>query len=134
MTNLSSNEQGTASAAQVRTAKEFHAFTNALMSTPQYKHFALARQQLRQDAAALQAIQDFQQKQQYLQTVQMWDTVSQSDRDELQRLYEQMMGIPAVQHYVHCQEELAMLFREVARLISEYIGTEFPPQRSSCCG
>ncbi|MGC8786017.1 MAG: YlbF family regulator [Anaerolineae bacterium] len=133
MTNLST-EGGTTSAAQVRTAKEFQEFTKALMSTPQYQRFDLARQQLRQDSAALQAIQDFQQKQQYLQMMQMWDTISQADRDELQHLYERMMGIPAVQHYVHCQEELAKLFREVAVLIAEGIGTEFPPQRSSCCG
>lgn len=134
MTDQLPNEQMLSAAGQARMAKEIHDFTDALMSTPEYKAFDLARRQLRQDTVALQAIQEFQAKQQYVQMVQRWDTVSQSDQDELQRLYEHMMQIPAVQRYVYCQEELAKLFHQVARLISECIGTEFPPRRSSCCG
>nr|MBC7243787.1 YlbF family regulator [Chloroflexota bacterium] len=134
MTNQPRNEGVITAAAVAKEAKEFRDFTNALMYTPEYRAFDLARQQLRQDAVALRAIQDFQEKQQYLQMMQMWGTISQNDQDELQRLYESMMQIPAVQDYVHCQEELAKMFRQVARLISECIGTEFPPQQSSCCG
>lgn len=128
------NEKGIASANQAGMSEELQQFLNALMSTPQYKDFDLARQQLRQDALALQAIRDFEQKQQYVQMMQKWNGVNESDRDELQRLYEQMMEIPTVQHYAHCQEKLAWMFREVALFIGEIIGTDFPPKRSSCCG
>lgn len=50
------NEKGIASANQAGMSEELQQFLNALMSTPQYKDFDLARQQLRQDALALQAI------------------------------------------------------------------------------
>lgn len=109
-------------------------FANVLASTPQYKSFNLAQHQLHQDTTAMQAIREFQHKQQYLQMLQTWGEFSETDEHELHQLYERMLEIPSVQHYVRCQEELALMCREVAQIISELIGTDFVPQRSGCCG
>jgi len=109
-------------------------FANVLAATPQYESFNRARHQLHQDATAMQAIREFQQKQQYLQMIQTWGENSEADEHELHQLYDRMMEIPSVQHYVHCQEELALMCREAAQVIGEVIGTDFVPQRSGCCG
>lgn len=109
-------------------------FASVLAGTPQYESFDLARRQLQQDTTALQAIREFQQKQQDLQMMQMWGAISQTEQQELHRLHERMMEIPSVQHYVHAQEELASICRQVAQVIGEVIGTDFVPQRSGCCG
>ena len=134
MTDQLRNEEGPAEVTQAKAREAARQFASSLAAAPQDKSFDLARQQLRQDAMGQQATQDFQRQQQYLLMMQTWGTVSQADQDELQRLYERMMEIPTVQRYVHCQEELARMFQEVALLIGQVIGTDFPPQRSGCCG
>lgn len=128
------NEEWMTEATQAEARQAARQFASMLASTPQYKSFDLARRQLQQDTTALQAVREFQQKQQDLQMMQMWGAISQADQHELHRLYERMMDIPSVQHYVHSQEELASICRQVAQLIGEVIGADFVPQRSGCCG
>lgn len=109
-------------------------FANVLATTPQYESFTRAQHQLHQDTTAMQAIREFQRKQQYLQMMQTWGEISEADEHELHQLYDRMMEIPSVQQYVHCQEELALMCRAAAQVIGEVIGTDFVPQRSGCCG
>jgi cell fate (sporulation/competence/biofilm development) regulator YlbF (YheA/YmcA/DUF963 family) len=128
------NEEWMTEATQFEPRQAVRQFASVLVGTPQYESFDLARRQLQQDTTAQQAVRDFQQKQQYLQMMQMWGGINEADQHELHRLHERMMDIPSVQHYVHSQEELASICREVAQLIGEAIGTDFVPQRSGCCG
>lgn len=109
-------------------------FASVLAATPQYASFDVARRQIHQDTAASQAIRDFQQKQQYLEMLQTWGEISEADEEELHQLYDRMLEIPSVQQYIRCQNELAIMCREVAQVISDIIGTDFVPQRSGCCG
>lgn len=128
------NEEWMTEATQAEARQSARQFAGILAATPQYESFDLARRQLQQDTTALQAVREFQQKQQDLQMMQMWGAISQADQHELHRLHERMMDIPSVQHYVHSQEELASICRQVAQVIGEVIGTDFVPQRSGCCG
>ncbi|MGQ9584787.1 MAG: YlbF family regulator [Anaerolineae bacterium] len=127
-------EEQTVNVSQIKAREAARQFASALVHTPQYQSFDLARRQLQRDTVALQVIHEFQQKQQDLQMMQMWGAISEADQHELHRLHEQMMHIPSVQDYVHSQEELGRICRGVAQVIGETIGTDFVPQRSGCCG
>jgi len=131
---MSPNEEWMTKATQAEARQAARQFAAVLAATPQYKSFDLASRQLQHDAEAQQAIRDFQQKQRVLQMMQMWGAISQADEHELHRLHQRMMDIPSVRHYVHCQEELGGICRQVAQVIGEVIGTDFVPQRSGCCG
>jgi len=103
----------------LQAAREFAA---VLAEMPGYQTFDQAQLRLRRDPAAQEAIRVFQERQQSLQMMLMLGALSEADRDNLQRLQREMLAQPAMQAYVEAQEQLSLLCREVADLISEAIG------------
>lgn len=111
----------------LQAAREFAAM---LAATPGYQAFDQAQLRLRRDAAAQEAIQSFQERQQSLQMMLMLGALSEADRHELQRLQREMLAQPTVRAYVEAQEQLSLLCQEVTGLISEVIGLSF----AASCG
>ena len=108
-------------------AREFAAM---LAETPQYQAFDEAQLRLRRDLAAQAAIRALQEKQRSLGWQLQLGLISDTEREELQRVQQAMLAQPAVRAYVDAQEQLRLLCQEVAGLISEVIGLSF----AASCG
>jgi cell fate (sporulation/competence/biofilm development) regulator YlbF (YheA/YmcA/DUF963 family) len=118
---------------EVRTAAR--AFAQALAETPPFKAFEEAGGMLDSDLLAQQAIAAYQAKQQSLQMMLQLNAVSPEERAELNRLHQVMLAEPGVVAYLQAQDNLVILCRAAAELLSERIGLKFAAVcRSGCCG
>lgn len=110
-------------------------FATALAATPQFQAFEQAEEQFRQDTAAQDALQAYQDKRQSLQALLMLKAVSDEEQAKLQRLYQAFLEHPSVMSYLQSLENLSAVCRAVADLVSERIGLNFAVGRSGgCCG
>jgi cell fate (sporulation/competence/biofilm development) regulator YlbF (YheA/YmcA/DUF963 family) len=100
-------------------------FAAAIAETAEYQAFDQAQVQLRQDEAAQKAIHDFQEKRQALGWQLQLGMSPDAEMQELQRLQENMLALPAVQAYVAAQQRLGSVCREAADLVSQTIGLNF---------
>jgi cell fate (sporulation/competence/biofilm development) regulator YlbF (YheA/YmcA/DUF963 family) len=110
-------------------------FSFVLANTAQFTRFEHAADRLNKDAAAQQAIQAFQQRQQFLQTSGMMNGVNPEARIDLERLREAFLAEPSVIEYMKAQGELMTLCQAVAARISNAIGLNYAAAcGASCCG
>ena len=112
-------------------AREFAA---ALAETAEYRAFDEAQVALRRDQVAQDAIRAFQDKQQALSWKLRLGLVADAEQQELQRLEQAMLALPAVQAYVQAQEALSRLCGELAGLISDAIRLDFAGVCGPGCG
>lgn len=122
-----------AATAEVRTAAR--ALAQALAETPPFKAFEEAGGALDNDVPAQQAIAAYQARQQSLQMMLQLNAVSPEERAELNRLHQAMLAEPGVVAYLQAQDNVVILCRAAADLLSERIGLNFAAAcRSGCCG
>lgn len=110
-------------------------FAAALAETPRFKAFEQAAFAFRQDRAAQQAMQAYQEKQQSLRALLMLNALSDEQRDEFERLQNAFISQPIVQEYFNAQAELASLCQAMGDALSELIGLNYAAACGvSCCG
>jgi cell fate (sporulation/competence/biofilm development) regulator YlbF (YheA/YmcA/DUF963 family) len=133
MHNTAINELESASPAVVRAAARD--FAIALAGTPQFKAFEQAYEVLSNDAAAHQALSDYQAKARSLRAVLMLNAVSATERAELERLKDDYIARPSVQAYAEAEAELTALCQQAAGMISAATGLNYAAScGASCCG
>ena len=109
-------------------------FAAALSETPQFKAFEEAADRLNNDAAAQQAMEAYQAKQQSLHVIQMLNAVNAEEKAELQRLHQAFVTQPSVAAYFQAQADLMSVCRSAADLLSQVVGLNFAAAcGSSCC-
>lgn len=111
------------------------AFAQALAETAQFRALEQAGEALDADMPAQQAIAAYQVKQQALQMMLQLNAVSPEEHAELNRLHQAMLAEPSVVAYLQAQDNLVILSRGAAELLSKRIGLNFAAAcRSGCCG
>ncbi len=109
-------------------------FAVALAETPQFKAYEDAIDRLNHDAAAQQAIDAFQAKQESLQAMLLLNAVSEADKAELQRLQRVFSSTPAVIAYAQAQADLMAICQLAADVLSQAIGLNYAAAcGSGCC-
>lgn len=110
-------------------------FTNALVGTTHYKNYESASDKFQSDQAAQKALQVYRAKARDLQTKQMFNTIAQTEQQDLQRLWIAFLGIKSVQEFFDAQGEFQTLCRACAQVISDDCGLDYATScGSSCCG
>ena len=110
-------------------------FATALAGTPQFRAFEQAREQLRQDVAAQQAIDAYQAKLRSLQMLLRLNAVAAEDHAELERLRRAALEQPSLNEYSQAQEHLQRLCQAVGDSLSARIGLVFASAAGAggCC-
>lgn len=135
MTTLTAPTPTVTEAATTEVRAAARAFAQALAETPPFKALEEAGEALDHDLPAQQAIAAYQAKQQALQMMLQLNAVSLEERAELNRLHQAMLAEPSVVAYLQAQDNLVILSRGAAELLSERIGLNFAAAcRSGCCG
>ncbi len=110
-------------------------FANSLTGADQYKKYERAKTRYQQDSPAQKAFQEYQMLAQSLQTKQMFNTLSESEKSDLERLWVAFSSHEPVSDLMQSQQELQMLCQACAQLISECIELDYATScGASCCG
>ena len=115
-----------------RTARDFAA---ALAETTQFKAFEQAADCFRQDQAAQQAMQAYEEKQISWRALLMLNALSAEQQAELDELHSAFVNRPVVAEYFKAQTEFAILCQTLGDALSESIGLNYAAACGvSCCG
>ena len=115
-----------------RTARDFAA---ALAETPQFKAFEQVAERFRQDQAAQQAMQAYEEKQISWRALLMLNALSAEQQAELDELHSAFVNRPVVAEYFKAQTEFATLCQTLGDALSESIGLNYAAAcGASCCG
>ena len=115
-----------------RTARDFAA---ALAETPQFKAFEQVAERFRQDQAAQQAMQAYEEKQISWRALLMLNALSAEQQAELDELHSAFVNRPVVVEYFKAQTEFATLCQTLGDALSESIGLNYAAAcGASCCG
>ena len=110
-------------------------FVNALVASSQYQAYEQASNHFHEDNEAKIALQEYQARANELRTKQMFNTLSQQEQDELQRLWMKFLSFKSVQVYLEAQESFQSLCRISAQIISDHCGLDYATAcGASCCG
>ena len=110
-------------------------FTNALVETAHYKKYENASERFQNDQEAQKALQEYRAKARDLQTKQMFNTISPTEQQDLQRLWIAFLGYKPVQDFFDAQGDFQSLCRACAQVISDNCGLDYATScGSSCCG
>ena len=110
-------------------------FTNTLIETAHYKNYESASKRYKNDQEAQKALQEYQEKAKDLQTKQMFNTMTQAEQKDLERLWQVFLEYKSVRDYFDAQEEFQSLCRASAQVISDNCGLDYATScGSSCCG
>jgi len=110
-------------------------FTNALVDSPPYKNYERKSEIFQNDPAAQKALQEYRAKAKDLQTKQMFNTVTEAEQQDIQRLWIAFLGFKSVQDFFDAQGEFQALCRACAQVISDNCGLDYATScGSSCCG
>jgi cell fate (sporulation/competence/biofilm development) regulator YlbF (YheA/YmcA/DUF963 family) len=134
MSDRGTNEIEIASDQEVRQAAL--GFANALLQTGAFQEYEAASERLSKDSLAQNAIQAFQQKQQYLQAKGAQSPISAEERAELETLRGVFMVMPVVVEYLNAQSQAVAICQSAGDLLSEGIGMNFASSACTggCCG
>ena len=112
-----------------------HDFAAALVETPQFKTFEQTADRFRQDQAAQQALQAYQEKQTAWRALLMLNALSPEQHSELERLQAAFINQRIVQEYLTAQTDLATLCQTLGDALSESVGLNYAAScGASCCG
>jgi cell fate (sporulation/competence/biofilm development) regulator YlbF (YheA/YmcA/DUF963 family) len=110
-------------------------FTNALVETAHFKNYESASKRFKNDQKAQKALQAYQAKAKDVQTKQMFNTITQAEKKDLERLWQVFLEYKSVQGYFDAQGELQALCRACAQVISDNCGLDYATSCGvSCCG
>ena len=108
-------------------------FTNTLVETAHYKNYENASKRYKNDQEAQKALQEYQAKAKDLQTKQMFNTMTQAEQKDLERLWQVFLGYKSVRDYFDAQEEFQSLCRASAQVISDNCGLDYATACGTCC-
>ena len=112
-----------------------HQFVNALVAAPQYRSYEETSKNFQDDVEAKNALREYQSRAKDFQTKQMFNTITEEEQEELQRLWMKFMGFKSVQAYFAAQEGYQALCQECAQIISDKCGLDYATAcGASCCG
>lgn len=112
-----------------------HDFTNALVESVHYKNYESASTRFKDDQEAQKAYQEYQAKAKDLQTKQMFNSITEAEQEDLNRLQQVFLGYKTVQDYFDAQEEFQSICRASAQVISDNCGLDYAAScGASCCG
>ena len=110
-------------------------FTNTLVESTYYKNYESASECFQNDPEAQKALQEYRAKARDLQTKQMFNTITQAEQKDLERLWIAFQGFKSVQEFFDAQGALQALCRVCAQVISDNCGLDYATScGSSCCG
>ncbi len=101
-----------------------------------FRAFEAAQEALAADQELSRRLRAFQHRQQEFQLSRTWGGADPSEEEALEEEWRRLSLTPALRSYLHAQEDLVNLLREVAGLISQEIGVDYgaacaPP--GGCC-
>jgi cell fate (sporulation/competence/biofilm development) regulator YlbF (YheA/YmcA/DUF963 family) len=115
-----------------RTARDFAA---ALAETTQFKALEQTAERFRQDQAAQQAMQAYEEKQISWRALLMLNALSAEQQAELDELHSAFVNQPVVAEYFKAQTEFVTLCQTLGDALSESIGLNYAVACGvSCCG
>ena len=115
-----------------RTARDFAA---ALAETTQFKALEQTAERFRQDQAAQQAMQAYEEKQISWRALLMLNALSAEQQAELDELHSAFVNHPVVAEYFKAQTEFVTLCQTLGDAFSESIGLNYAVACGvSCCG
>ena len=110
-------------------------FSKDLVATQQYRDFENAIEEFQKDAAAQNALKEYQAFAQGLQTKQLFNNFTTTERSDLDRLWINFQSYPTVKRYFSAQEEFQTLCHSCAQVISKSCRLDFATScGASCCG
>ena len=133
MNNLEQGELEIASNEVVHhTARDFAA---ALAETPEFQAFEAAAEKLENDAAAQEALDAFQAKQQQIKGIQSYRPLTTEERNEFVQQRQVFVDQPSVAAYFQAQANLITICQAAGDMLSNYTGLNFGASASSsgCC-
>ena len=108
--------------------EKLQVFINAIEDSETYQQFINAREQLNNDPEAMELLNEYQQKQQQLQT-----DFDRSLMAELQEIQTELSENETIQQHRAAQRELIELLQQTNDVISEPIGTAFAQSTGGGC-
>jgi cell fate (sporulation/competence/biofilm development) regulator YlbF (YheA/YmcA/DUF963 family) len=110
-------------------------FTNALVDSAAYKNYESASEKFQNDSEAQKALQEYRARAKDLQTRQMFNTVTEAEQQDIQRLWAAFLRFKSVQDFFDAQGEFQALSRACAQVISDACGLDYATSCSAgCCG
>lgn len=110
-------------------------FTNKLVDSTAYKNYESASEKFQNDSQAQKALQEYRAKAKDLQAKQMFNTVTEAEQQDIQRLWAAFLGFKTVQDFFDAQGEFQALCIECAQVISDACGLDYATScGSGCCG
>jgi cell fate (sporulation/competence/biofilm development) regulator YlbF (YheA/YmcA/DUF963 family) len=101
-------------------------FAEALASSPEFRMFKEAQEQMMRDKVAQQMLQEFQRRQRSLQIAQMTGySVSMEQINSLREYQLKLLEHPTIKKFLHAQSEVIKLIQTTNSIITEKIGINY---------
>ena len=101
-------------------------FAEALASSPEFRAFNEAREQMMRDEVAQRMLSEFQRRQQSLQIAQMTGySVSMEQINSLREYQQKLLEHPTIKKFFQAQKEMLELIQTTNNIISEKIGINY---------
>ncbi len=101
------------------------ALARAIGESAAFRAFEAAQEALAADQDVSRRLQAFQRRQQEVQLARTWGGVDPLEEEGLEEGWRKLSLMPALRSYLHAQEDLTALLREVAGVISQEIGVDY---------
>jgi len=109
-------------------------FAEALASSPEFKAFNKAREQMMRDEVAQRMLQEFQRRQQSLQIAQMTGySVSVEEINSLREYQRKLLQHPTIKKFFEAQQEVGQLIQTTSNIISQKIGMNYGGSAGAGC-
>jgi len=109
-------------------------FAEALASSPEFRAFNKAREQMMRDEVAQRMLQEFQRRQQSLQIAQMTGySVSMEQINSLREYQRKMLQHPTIKKLFEAQQEVSQLIEITSSIISQKIGMNYGGSAGAGC-
>jgi len=109
-------------------------FAEALASSPEFRAFNKAREQMMRDEVAQRMLQEFQRRQQSLQIAQMTGySVSVEEINSLREYQRKMLQHPTIKKFFEAQQEVSQLIEITSSIISQKIGMNYGGRAGAGC-
>mgnify|MGYP001153406402 FL=1 len=109
-------------------------FAEALASSPEFRAFNKAREQMMRDEVAQRMLQEFQRRQQSLQIAQMTGySVSMEQINSLREYQRKMLQHPTIKKFFEAQQEVSQLIEITSSIISQKIGMNYGGSAGAGC-
>jgi cell fate (sporulation/competence/biofilm development) regulator YlbF (YheA/YmcA/DUF963 family) len=113
------------------------ALARAIAESATFRAFEEARDTLMTDVELTRRLRGYQRWRQEFETARSWGGGDPREGEALQPEWRALAEAPAVREYLRTQDDLVVLLREVAALISQEIGMDYASActpTGGCCG